>query len=92
MSDLQVALRIEGRVQGVFFRHSARLEAIRLALTGWIRNCADGAVEAVVEGSAEKVREFVAWCRRGPPGARVERVEVEELPANGRFQSFRVEH
>jgi acylphosphatase len=92
MAQLQAALRIEGRVQGVFFRDSARLEATRLGLTGWVRNCADGSVEAVVEGPGAKVQQFAAWCRTGPDGARVDRVEIQESPATGRFQAFRVEH
>lgn len=85
-------VRIRGKVQGVFFRYSAKLEANRLGLTGWIRNCEDGDVRATAEGPRERVAEFVAWCKVGPPGARVSDVEVHESPATGDFSAFRVEH
>jgi acylphosphatase len=92
MERVQVMLRIKGRVQGVFFRHSAKLEARRLGLTGWIRNCEDGDVEAVAEGPRERVGDFIAWCRMGPPHAQVDHIEVEESAATGQFSAFRVEH
>jgi acylphosphatase len=65
-----------GRVQGVFFRDSVRRLAARLGAAGWVRNRADGSVEAVFEGDAGAVEELVAFCREGPSGARVEAVEV----------------
>lgn len=79
-------LRIHGRVQGVWFRESMRLEAERLQVAGWVRNTPDGKVEAVVQGSAEAVDALIAWAHKGPPLARVERVEVGE--AEGTFQGF----
>ena len=69
-------LRIFGRVQGVFFRNWAVGEARALGLTGWIRNRTDNSVEAVAFGEAEAVEGFVAKCRRGPPHAIVERIDV----------------
>lgn len=84
-------LWVAGRVQGVFFRDSAREEAQRLGATGWIRNLPDGRVEAVAEGPEEAVDRFCGWCRQGPPDARVEHVEAEEEPARGEFEAFRVE-
>lgn len=92
MERIRAALRIKGRVQGVFFRHSAKLEAKRLGLTGWIRNCDDGDVRATVEGPRQRVAEFIAWCRVGPPHASVGDVEVSESPPTGEFSQFRVEH
>ena len=89
---IRATVRVRGRVQGVFFRYSAKLEANRLGLTGWIRNCEDGDVQTIVEGPREQVAEFVAWCRVGPPGAIVSEVEVNESPATGNFSAFRVEH
>ncbi|HEU4659008.1 MAG TPA: acylphosphatase [Capillimicrobium sp.] len=73
---------VSGRVQGVFFRDSAREEAERLGVHGWIRNLDDGKVEAVLEGDADAVEELIAWMRRGgPPRARVDDVAVfEESP------------
>jgi acylphosphatase len=91
MERVKVALRIKGRVQGVFFRDSARREAVRLGLTGWVRNCPDGDVEAVAEGDSQGVQDFVSWCRKGPRYAQVEHVQVMESPATDEFASFRVE-
>lgn len=73
---------VEGSVQGVWFRESTRQVAQELGLAGWVRNLADGRVEAVFEGDAERVAEAVAWTRRGPERAFVAGVEVsEEKPA-----------
>lgn len=74
-----VALRIEGRVQGVWYRGWTVSEAERRGLRGWVRNRADGTVEALVIGPAARVTEMVAACRRGPPAARVS--AVDERPA-----------
>jgi acylphosphatase len=79
-------LEIRGRVQGVWYRESMRREAERLRVTGWVRNRADGNVEAVVQGSPEAVDAITAWARRGPEQARVDAVEVS--PAEGDFPSF----
>ncbi|HTN48482.1 MAG TPA: acylphosphatase [Burkholderiaceae bacterium] len=64
-------LVIQGRVQGVGFRHAMCKQATLLGLEGWVRNRGDGSVEAVVVGPAEHVDLLHAWCWRGPPGARV---------------------
>ena len=81
-------LEIHGRVQGVWFRESMRQEAARLGIAGWVRNRADGSVEAVVQGDAEAIEEIVARARRGPSLARVENVDVSY--ATGDFASFDV--
>ena len=85
-------LRIEGRVQGVFYRASAQDEAERLGLTGEIRNLPGGEVEAIVEGPKDRIEEFISWCRRGPPSAKVENVQVRWGTARGEFRTFRVTH
>lgn len=85
-------LLISGQVQGVFYRASAQQEALRLGLTGEIRNVPGGEVEAVVEGPKERIDEFIAWCRRGPPAAQVEDVRVRWGTARGEFRTFRVTH
>ena len=74
-------LRIEGRVQGVFYRASLIDEARRLGLAGWVRNRRDGSVEAVVQGPPDAVQALIDWAHQGPPRAQVERVEVTEAPA-----------
>lgn len=68
-------LIIHGRVQGVFFRDGIRRCAERHGVTGSARNRADGTVEAWLEGTPEAVQAVEAFCRRGPDGARVERVD-----------------
>ncbi len=80
MSDETVTrqLRIHGRVQGVYYRASMVAEATRLGLHGWVRNRADGSVEALVHGGAPAVQALVDWARRGPPQALVERVDVAD--------------
>ncbi|MDT3670750.1 MAG: acylphosphatase [Aromatoleum sp.] len=69
-------LTVYGRVQGVSYRANAQTEALHLGLQGWIRNRHDGAVEALVIGPHSRVDAFVEWARNGPPGARVDRLEV----------------
>jgi acylphosphatase len=80
---------VSGRVQGVFFRDCARREARRLGVTGWVRNRADGRVEAHVEGAPEAVARLVAWCRAGPRHADVDDVVVTEVEPEG-FERFDV--
>jgi acylphosphatase len=72
----RVRVIVRGRVQGVFFRATCAREARARRLSGWIRNRADGAVEAAFEGPDEDVDEMVAWCREGPDHAVVDAVEA----------------
>jgi acylphosphatase len=67
---------VSGHVQGVFFRETARRRALALGVAGWIRNDADGSVEAVFEGAEDAVERLVELCLEGPRGARVEWVDV----------------
>ncbi|HEV3479872.1 MAG TPA: acylphosphatase [Gaiellaceae bacterium] len=76
MSSTRAHVVVRGHVQGVFFRAEMRDRATSLGLGGWVRNNADGAVEAAFEGERERVESMVEWCRRGPRLARVEDVEV----------------
>jgi acylphosphatase len=72
---------VHGLVQGVWFRESCRRQASALGLSGWVRNRADGTVEAHFEGAEQTVAQAVAWCRHGPPAAEVTRVDVTpEVP------------
>lgn len=72
---------VSGKVQGVWFRASTRDQATALGLTGHARNLADGRVEVLACGSDEALDRLAAWLQHGPPLARVDRVEVESLPA-----------
>ena len=80
---------IYGFVQGVGFRFGVARAANSRGVAGWVRNRADGSVEAVFEGAPEDVEALVEFCRRGPRGAEVERVEVEEELPEG-LADFRV--
>ena len=80
---------IYGFVQGVGFRFAVQRAASSRGVSGWVRNRPDGAVEAVFEGKPEDVDALVDYCRRGPRGAEVERVEVEEELPEG-LSGFRV--
>jgi acylphosphatase len=82
-------VRIYGFVQGVGFRFAVERAASSRQVSGWVRNRGDGAVEAVFEGERQDVEALVDFCRRGPRGADVERVEVEEESPEG-LAGFRV--
>lgn len=77
MSTRQI--RVKGRVQGVGYRDALRAEAERLGVSGWVRNRADGSVEALLQGDASAVAQLIAWARRGPSLARVS--SLDEHPA-----------
>jgi acylphosphatase len=79
-------LLISGRVQGVWYRESMRLEAERLDVAGWVRNRRDGEVEAMVHGEEAAVEALIAWAWEGPPAARVDGIEA--TPAEGSFSGF----
>jgi acylphosphatase len=75
-------IRVTGLVQGVFYRQSTAQEATRLGLSGTVRNLPDGSVEVEAEGRRSAVEALLAFCRRGPPAARVAELEVAwESPA-----------
>ena len=82
---VRVRVLVSGRVQGVFFRARCAEEARARGVAGWVRNRADGRVEAVFEGEQPDVSAMVEWCRHGPPAARVEGVETRnEEPLGAR--------
>ena len=89
---VRVHLLIKGRVQGVGFRYTALDEAMRLGLTGWVRNTRDGHVEVVAEGSEDQVRRLVTWSHAGPRGALVTDVQQHLLPYTGEFDGFRIRY
>lgn len=83
-------LLIEGMVQGVGYRHAFAERATALGLAGWVRNRANGAVEASVHGPAEAVQAIIAWAQQGPDAARVRHVavldEADPAPRADRFE------
>jgi acylphosphatase len=83
-------LIVSGRVQGVFFRHSAMEEARKLALTGWVRNLPSGEVEITAEGVRRNLEILFAWSHEGPPSARVHDVRAQWDEYRGEFSGFRV--
>jgi acylphosphatase len=74
---------VSGRVQGVFYRATCVRLARERGLSGWVRNRPDGCVEAVFEGPSDEVGAMVAWCRVGPPSARVDGIESWAEPPAG---------
>ena len=72
----QVMLRIVGRVQGVFFRHSTKSLADNLDISGWVRNCSDGSVEVCLEGTDSDLELIINWLHEGPEFAEVESVQL----------------
>lgn len=97
MSCFQI--KVSGFVQGVFFRHSAKIEAEKLGILGYTKNLDDGSVEIVAclpsrdlphgDGEKDKINEFIKWCQRGPALAQVDSVETKEI-ATQKFSDFRI--
>ena len=91
MADSIRRFLVTGKVQGVFFRHSTRVEARRLGLHGFARNLPDGRVEVVARGAAARLDELHAWLHRGPDQARVDSVrETEVDPGRALAEEFGV--
>jgi len=91
MSDMgRAKILVRGRVQGVFFRDTARRMASGLGLDGTVRNLPEGDVEIIAEGSRGKLDDLILWCRTGPPAAVVEDVQVQFSEATGAFEGFRI--
>jgi acylphosphatase len=91
VAEKRVKVIVSGMVQGVFFRVECASRARQRGLGGHVRNLPDGRVEAVFEGDGSAVDRMVEWCREGPRHARVEKVDVEELPPAGE-REFRIAH
>lgn len=84
-----VHMIVRGRVQGVFYRANTEKVAQGLGLTGWVRNCPDGAVEIHAEGEKSRLEELIEWCRRGPALASVSGIDLDWVPPEG-HSSFRI--
>lgn len=84
-----IHLLIKGKVQGVYYRASAKEQAHRLSVTGWIKNTPEGDVEITATGEAAALDRFVAWCRKGPDHAVVTEVISQPLPETP-FKDFAI--
>lgn len=81
---------VTGRVQGVSFRAGTQHEARRLGLSGWVRNLPDGRVEFEAEGPTADIEALLQWARSGPPAARVDELDVSDVPATRTQAPFTV--
>jgi acylphosphatase len=90
MMKRRVRFRVMGRVQGVAFRATARDMAHRLGVRGWIANLPTGAVEGEAEGDASAVDAFLAWAAKGPPGARVDQLDVDDATLKTEVDRFEI--
>lgn len=83
-------LIVHGRVQGVWYRASAKEAAEKLGIKGWVRNLPDRCVEIDASGGADSVEKFIQWCYQGPPGARVTTIDVQELEFEVTIENFQI--
>ena len=88
--NVRVHLLIEGKVQGVFFRNHTKEKAIQEGVYGWVKNLPDGRVEAIFEGDHLSVQRIIEFCRTGPIGSRVKKVEVTNEMYLGEYDDFSV--
>ncbi|MEO6637877.1 MAG: acylphosphatase [Ginsengibacter sp.] len=79
MNHVSAHLVISGKVQGVFFRATARKIAERYNLTGWVKNLANGNVEAIVSGNKHDIEKFIEWCKQGPEKGEVQSVDISYI-------------
>lgn len=86
---LTYSIIITGKVQGVFYRQSAKEKATALAITGTVKNNDDDSVGIVATGTKEQLDQFVEWCKEGPPKAQVEHIQVKEVPLQD-FRNFTI--
>lgn len=87
-----IHILVSGRVQGVYFRASAKQRALQLGLRGMVRNLRDGRVEIIAQGPNTALETFVEWCRLGPEHARVDELQSEDWPESDEFESFSISY
>jgi len=92
MMDSKVHVIIVGRVQGVWFRASTKQKAEQLGINGWVRNTAEGHVEAVFEGDDKIIDEMLDWCMNGPRLARVDDIKIRKEKSSNEFDEFLVRY
>lgn len=84
-----IRIKIEGKVQGVFYRQAAKEKAVELGIKGTVKNCEDESVEVVVTGDELQLKQFTDWCREGPPRSAVTNLVIEKLPLQ-QFRNFSI--
>jgi acylphosphatase len=92
MEKVRAHVIVEGRVQGVFFRHHTQEMAYKLGVNGWVKNRRDGSVEALFEGDKKNVDQIIQWCHRGPSEARVMNVRTTWENYTGEFDDFSINY
>ncbi len=92
MEDSRTHLVIEGKVQGVFYRASAKEKADLLGLSGYVRNLNNGSVEVIAEGKHEDINQLIEWCWTGPTNARVTDIKITFSPLIGEFHNFHIQY
>ena len=92
MVQKRIHIFVTGRVQGVFFRQSTRVMAIKNNVNGWVCNLDDGRVEIVVEGEESNINDLVDWCKTGPANSRVDDFELSEENYTDEFENFEVRY
>ena len=88
----RVHVFVSGRVQAVCFRAMTQLKARELGLVGWVKNLADGRVEAVFDGKKENIEEMLKWLRQGPGLAKIDKLDFQFESCQSEFKDFKVEH
>ena len=92
MIQKRIHIFVTGRVQGVFFRQSTRVMAIKNHVNGWVRNLDDGRVEIVAEGETQNIDNLKNWCKTGPANSRVDEFEFSEEDFTNEFENFQVKY
>lgn len=83
-------IKIHGEVQGVGFRDATYWTARKLSIFGFVMNEADGGVYIEAEGDEEHMKEFLAWCGKGPVTAKIHSIKIDEIDPKGKFTGFRI--
>jgi len=90
--NVRAHIFISGRVQGVFFRSKTQEKARQLGIAGWVKNLFDGRLEAVFEGKKAPVEEMLEWAKKGPPGAKIEDLELIWEAYRAEFTNFEIRY
>ena len=88
----RINIIVHGLVQGVFFRYNAKKEALKLDLKGYARNMPNGTVEIVAEGTEDKLRDLIDFCKKDPGVAQVDKVDAKFEKTKNEFRSFEIRH